>query len=46
MPDEDTLKKVGMKLMLEEQLKEKVKLEMAIGGPSTTAENDDNNQGD
>ena len=31
--------------MLEEQLKEKVKLEMAIGGPST-AENDDNGQGD
>ena len=45
MPDEDTLKKVGMKLMLEEQLKEKVKLEMAMGGPST-AENDDNAQGD
>ena len=41
LPDEDTLKKVGMKLMLEEQLKQKVKLEIAMGGP-TSAETDDN----
>lgn len=31
--------------MLEEQLKEKVKLEIAMGGPSTV-ENDNNGQGD
>ena len=31
LPDEDTLKKVGMKLMIEEQLKDKVQLEIASG---------------
>ena len=30
LPDEDTMKKIGMKMMLEEQLKEKVKLEVAL----------------
>lgn len=41
LPDEDTLKKAGMKLMLEEQMKEKVKLQMAMSSTET-----DDNQGD
>lgn len=41
LPDEETLKKVGMKIMLEEQMKEKVNLQMAINNNSSTVESGD-----
>ena len=44
MPDEDTLKKMGMKLMLEEQLKDKVNLQSAIASADSGEITDPNGE--